>query len=1283
MPFKDEVLNHKLLKNSFSISSANPKFSGNLKILIDDGLYYMESISANEELNRSTLKTFILDTTKPLRSNIKNFCNLIPNKTALYTLPDPNFGVVDEYVSQPSNLYRYGAISDTDKRVDSTHRFFAPLFIGDDGIPDGFSIFKVKRGTISGNTIALTDPNTLNVLTNENCELVKYYDLTDSSKIGLFLQEHVREIQEREMGISINFNDTVSVVGIDINSGVITERDAYINSDLMSEMTITESEAQITNSFERTNMIDPRFINLEFTFNLDLSNIDNNDNFVELVGFYVKNDPISENDLDPFNSIHIANSDTYIQVDSPVLLSEPLYNRVGSFRGASIGISKPPIGIIIFNGIPNINQRFSFEYGGTVEISLTISEDLRGVDIKSTIDLLSDKLTEEFRNNATNLVLKFSRFGNNELHVISTIASPILEGVKITEMPLVCHVLPPFIGSFSSTPNLIGTNKNTITLSSKSIASDIDAIEFSDGTIAVPLLGFRYLSNYAYQTNKDLSGKGLLDIKLLKERSVEYYRVNNLEHRKFDYNRDVSYHSDPLDFNLESYYNYLINKVNSQVFYGKLPQTSTPTELLLYKGELLSVINRYFDSIGILSREMLVEKINKSDFSFSTTESEYTPLQEYNELSLLENSLYEWVAKFAIRDGKDVTNAPQRFNTSMIFRYDSFTPSLNIPSRSLGQFTHSWYLIGSGTPPWYNQETIDGYTRNSVSESIILDKNINTYGNDIFEWSVIKTDPSSNITSTFFRGVRLIFPPDYNGYKFSSILISNTAPSGSDVELKVLKNSTFKTLTLVVNQFIPEPILTGLEVAGDYNLDRSLLYYSAGGNTTETSLASIGVEPISLLLFENTTDKFYNNVLVGSEWIYNDLGTNIAHIKLNTAINNFDLRTMLNVGSNLQIFYGDINPLSTTTFGIQIDFKNIVEVKSDYFWCTEIDVLIKENGILTPSIEVVGDYVADNTILFNDNRYATTESIARYNASFNRTISNNLNNDRYELISLGNISETMNSGAIIMLDDNLLEGVININTAFRNEIPLNQSLVYDYTSFSVSREAEVHQFSATRPSFFYDPITSVIVPQQKERIDISHKDYVWFRKASKSLDIINTSNKSRINQNIPILEKEVGSFNFDKYYSYSLNKNDISEVKWMYNPSEIKGYLSKVISVPSSLIIESQFNGGKIDINQTLKGYANKIMNKQGLLDYEFIKIDYSTAFRIYGISTDNMSDEEIRNVIVTSFIKNVLITVLRVESVEIDGINYDTTEERNNTIKILSLDSNLSGTCTVKFTHQ
>jgi hypothetical protein len=1275
MRFIDEILNPKLLKNTFSISAANPKINGNIKILIDDNLCYLESISANDELNESKLKGFVIDTKKALRSNIKNFCDLLEDKTAIYDAPEQDFEVVEKYISQPSTLYRFGAYSDTDKRVDATHRFFAPLFVGDDGLPDGFAIFKVTRGS----------NGELNVLTNENAQMVKYYDLTRATKFGTFLANHILEVEEQEVGISVNYTDDVSVVGMEINSGVITEKSIYINEDLLSERTITESESFLSKAYELSNLLDPRFLNLEFTFSLDTVDASNTDTYVEFIGMYVKNNEIIDSQLDPVNNINIALADGYVQTDAPIVLPSPLYTAVGTIKGASVGVSKPPMGIIKFNSIPNVNQVFSFDYAGGTEITLTITPDHQGSDIESTIELIADALTDEFLENAVNLVLRFQKFGTDELHVYSTIASPVLETVEISSVPLSCEVVPPFIGSYSGTlPNLFGTDVNTLTLAVQNITDAIDAVEFSDGTVAVPLLGFRYGGTYSYKMDINVEGKPLLDIKQLVERPIVYYRVQNIEHRKLDYNRDKSYHADPLDFNLDVYRNYLLDRISQPDFYGRLdpPPASTPQEIADYKAELITIVNTYFNNIDIPSTEMLVKSIDKADFSFETTNNEYEPLQEYNEVALLSASLYEWISKFSIRDGFDVTNSPQKFNTSMTFRYDSFTPSLNIATREVGEFTHSWFLIGSGTPPWYGTDVIDGYTLNSVSEASILDQGTDVYGTDIFEWSIIKTDPKSGVTSTFFRGVRVIFPDEFHGYKFSVVLISDTAPSNSDTEIKLLENKTFQTLTLKIAQYIPEPVLTGLEEAGVYYLDRSVLYYSSGGNTTEVSLASIGEEAISLLLFENTAAKTYNGLPVPTDWVYNDNGTPVAHVKLNPSVNNFDLRTMLGLGDDFTIFYGDISPSATLTFGIQIVFKNIVEIAADYFWCTGIEVTLKENGVTT-FFDIVPVYFLDNTILFNDNRYATAESIARYDALFDRTISNDLSGDRYQLISTSNISNTINRTNTELLDDNGEERTVNISTAQIEEIPILQSFEYDFTTYDVSSESDLHRFKALRPSFFYDPITSVLIPSQQNRIDITHQDIVWFRKASVSLKLDGFTNQSRISDGIPLVENNIGDVNFDTYYSYHLNRKDFENVKWMYTPSEIRGYLSKCVSVVDDLSVDTTFTNERFSLIDVLYDYSRKILDRQDIINYIFEEADYTTALRIYDVNTDNITDEEIRDVITKAHITNVLINVLRVKSVTINGVEHDTSNVSETIVKILSLDGVLDGNCTVNFVHQ
>jgi uncharacterized protein YqkB len=1254
----------KLSKNTFSLSATNPKITGNIKVLIEnESDFYLESIESTEELSSSSFKKFSIDKGKRFRSNVKNFCDTITTES-LFSVKSEEFVIGDNLSNQNSKIYRFGAYSDTEKSLDETHRFFAPIFIHQ-SIPDVFVIAKIQRNEFGD----------INVVNNDNLDIVKIYDLTPDTDLGVFLYEHLQDI-EKEMGISVNYDTEVSVTGIDVRKGVISEKGVYDSNELLLERSISESENFLLNSYKKSESIDPRFLNLEFAFTFE-DDSEINDSFIEIIGFYATKNEILSTALAPSTNINIAKTTEYVQTDVPIVTSSPIYEPVGTINVASAGIPKAPSLRIPFSTIPNINQNLSFSDGASV-ISITIDDDIRKTTIEETIDAVIEEFNTVMINTAETFIIEFTRIGK-VLIATASLTSLLQEGIEVTELPLGVSVEPPFIGAFNgATPHLLGIDKKGLVLLTKNITTDIDAVEFVDGTIALPTQGFTYKDLYVYKTNVSTEGLNVVGIKLLKEVPVKYYTLSILEHRKIDYDRSSSYHADPLDFNLNLYKNYLVSQVNDPSFLGRLV-APTPSELADYKVEVLEIIDRYFDSVSIGTRQMLVDEIDKNNFTFTTTDNEYKPLNENNNISLAQNSINPFVGKFSIRDGFDVTNAPLRFNTSMTFKDNNFTPS-HIKPRDLRDFTHSWYLIGSGLPPWYSE--MDGYTAVAISSTDILDTVVDVYDN-IPESSIVKKDLNSKITSTFFRGARVILDEKYDGWRFTSVLLPQEAPVGKDVEFVLLENSTFKTITFAVKQFIPEPVLTGLEVPSDYNLDRSLLYFSQGGNSTIVSLSSLGEEPISLILFDNTTTKIYNGQNVGTEWIYNDNGIDLAHVSLNTAVNNLDLTTMLFVGSNFEISYGDINPLSTVTFGILIIFEDVVEVTPTTFWCKRIDVTLKEtDAFLVTTIynfEIVADYVADDTILFNDNKYAVTESIARYNAVFDRTISNNLGGNRYNTISFANIKGVSNSNLTKLINIDLDESLEPFRVANQDEVFIQDSLTYDYSKYSLGRASSVHRFSVNRQSFYYDIITRVLIQSQTDNINVLHQDFEYAKKCSSTIQNLNRYIDLNVeNSEIPIYLKNYGDYVVENSFQYNTNHKDFQNVHFLYSPSEQRGLVSNILNTTTELIVEVPFVNGVFSLTDALFLYANSVLGKSGLQDFVFGNLESFSLF----LDSLELEQDKVKEITVNRFIENELMGVIQIKEITVDGVKYDSVLIDKKYVKILTLDL-VSGNCTLTFTRR
>lgn len=1446
------AIDKKIASTIHTLDKCNPRMSGNLKFVCDDDDIYIDSINSTPELSRSVYKSYKVNTNNNLMANAKNFFNLFTTKDDIFEVKDDKNYIVSDYNSQHDRIYNYGAYSDVSELIKKRFRFFAPIHINEEAKkPDLFLVYRIDRNSFNDNT------------GDWNKELLFSHDFRTSS-MGEQLDRHISYLKnyEYDMGIFSNYGDNLSYTGTSIHSGLMqSQYEDDFDSLFANERTITEFNNYVVDGFKRNGLIDTRYLNLEFCFDIDLQDIDLNDKFVDVVGVYVNLEElknVNEYNISDYDFKLLENNGV-IKKHEGVLSEDDLednFVKVGEHLGVQYTSSGflgdfPPLVMIRPNFIPDEGDRIILSYEGNAEITYHIKDtDIVSNDIMATAQNVSKSLTEFARTNVSNLFIDSYIHDGEFLVIRSLLDDETFNKITVDLLPPQYSIVEPSFILDKEYQNTFYSPSDSSTITTFPIASSVtgsDKLRLGDTIEPITFIG-RWLSYYFYNTENSLKTENS-DPELfesIKTETSKIYQCKIIEHRKFDFDRETSYHEDVFDFELDAYRLWLLSEINSDNFLGKYEYADEPTptdsELIAYKLRMVDIVERYFSSISI-NRNMLLKDIDTDDFQGTSVKNEFDRLGENDNINLLKtNMTVQHINKFMFANGLDVYNRPYNLNVGLPFRYSNFAPSLNNINRDLRDNTHSWLVIGEGLPPYFQTLEIDGdplikqveveteqivntierfygnigedselsewvfnsaridsgetistgvitflnslgyVTRNidilpdtisgnnkmnylfkidspnnanlnikidfinsvtlevyrswEINRNVVggevmtidevvdftmplnsenvsikismpvgwatpveiidlnfykgtmlqntLDESINLDSDDIqgtlkYASDIISgytTIPLSvaDIQSTtsdvfnfvrshskirledgeatcFFRGLKCVFNTKYDGWKFAAVLITKTAPIGEDRSIKLYENNTFKSLVLVVNMYIPEPVLTSLEKPYGYWLDRSLLYFSDGNYATDDRLQSFGLEELSVRINDVGTPKTYLGNVVTNDWYYQTNNTNFIHVNKGILTRfNVDFTTMLNLGEDFQAFFANTDDSQTTNYGMLITFKEIQEVKEGYFWCKEITVRIKEvNGGVTDIVEynMLETFLANNNAFLDENRMDIVEAILLENAKYDRVIKNTSAIARYSLLSTASIFDWLNSNKV---EVNVEDGSSHFDNMTAFAPTVNEGVISYYED---DKDIKVLPIKYTntfvRQNGAYNPITKLLRKSTGE-FKIDYVDYGYSNKASNNVLLTSTpTNLDRSNGAVWFYRNDFSNTDLSKHYRYYQNRLDYDVIPWYANPSEYKHEVSTILSSSDEIKLSLVYDGEVIDIYSLLKTYLLRILENTGYKSSDYDVYEKIEMIKLSNVGVDEKTFDQydFEDIILRRFYKSVFSEIYNVVSVK------------------------------------
>lgn len=251
---------------------------------------------------------------------------------------------------------------------------------------------------------------------------------------------------------------------------------------------------------------------------------------------------------------------------------------------------------------------------------------------------------------------------------------------------------------------------------------------------------------------------------------------------------------------------------------------------------------------------------------------------------------------------------------------------------------------------------------------------------------------STNLWSAFFMGIEYTFEGNYKDYRFAVLLVSSYK---ADKQFEIVENSVYKTLTLILYQYIPNSLVTTFNGKVDYTFDRLALYYSTDNMISDTdSTITTDIEfsePFVVSFADIDTTKSYRGEtrkmkaklpggygnMVGQEYkewspfftidtnnpqklvlgnngiAYQDIDKLPLFCVTSKDVVTTDFRKDIKIETSFAWFFvlsvTDPNTgLAKQYKTVKITAQRIREVQQLYFWCEDITIELYPDG--TPSI---------------------------------------------------------------------------------------------------------------------------------------------------------------------------------------------------------------------------------------------------------------------------------------------------------------------------------------------
>ena len=286
---------------SYLILRTNPKFSGNIKLIVDSSNnLFLDTFQISDILNHKKYRKQQVSGNSVYSGDVRNVFSDLP-KGELYkvSLDDTlNISVPKtDLFNQYNTTYNSGARLLMEDLYAEDNGLLAPLWINQK-LPDFFALFRMP-GTYNSETYdqipVLTD---LALKYLEESDLIKTWSLKKGSALGNYLNNHLNDILNIQAPVFLSLPDTAILFGdsdpntwygVAVDKGIVTGRSETQYYFEQNQENFTQLNYFISSGFERNNLLCANLLNLEYIFD---------DNDVSLYtmnryfGFYLTENPV-------------------------------------------------------------------------------------------------------------------------------------------------------------------------------------------------------------------------------------------------------------------------------------------------------------------------------------------------------------------------------------------------------------------------------------------------------------------------------------------------------------------------------------------------------------------------------------------------------------------------------------------------------------------------------------------------------------------------------------------------------------------------------------------------------------------------------------------------------------------------------------------------------------------------------------------------------------------------------------------------------------------------------
>jgi hypothetical protein len=261
-------------ESSYLILRTNPKFSGNIKIIIDSSnSMYLDTFKISNILSNKKYRKQSISSNSVYASDVRNVFSSLP-KGELYKLDEddtlnvsiPKTDIYEQY----NTTYSYGARLFEDDLYDNEYSLLAPLWINKN-LPDYFAIFRLD-GAYNEESY---DGETSNLVQKffSNSTITNSWGLKEGTHLGNYLRNHLNDLNDNVAPLFLSLTDPSILdadpntwYGIAVDKGILAGRSETTYFFDQKSSNFTDMNGYVSEGFERLNLLCPNLINLEYSF---------------------------------------------------------------------------------------------------------------------------------------------------------------------------------------------------------------------------------------------------------------------------------------------------------------------------------------------------------------------------------------------------------------------------------------------------------------------------------------------------------------------------------------------------------------------------------------------------------------------------------------------------------------------------------------------------------------------------------------------------------------------------------------------------------------------------------------------------------------------------------------------------------------------------------------------------------------------------------------------------------------------------------------------------------